>query len=112
MPGSERFEGTFQLNAFMDLKNVAYLKWGSTTGEIKMIWVHPEYRRRGIATDMYEYVQRLTSGMLIHSPRRTSQGNAWAHTVGGHLPANVFDRPMSTRDEYLGYRKEKSSLAS
>jgi GNAT superfamily N-acetyltransferase len=47
---------------------------------IGAISVHPDYQRRGVATQLWE-----AAGKPPHSPawNRTSEGDAWAKAVGG-----------------------------
>jgi GNAT superfamily N-acetyltransferase len=82
-----------------DYNDVGHLRW-SNLGPINYVGVIPEYRRRGVATAMYqlghqlarEYSDRVNSGPE-HSRDRTPEGDAWAKAVGGWLP------PIITKDE-------------
>lgn len=61
-------------------------------GFIEDITVSKEYRRKGIATKMWQ--AGLDGGYkLKHSDRRSPAGDAWAKRVGGDLPVNKYDEP-------------------
>lgn len=58
------------------------------TGEIAWIVVERQYRRRGYARAMWLHAQEC--GIEIqHSQYRTPEGELWARSVGGYLPAWV-----------------------
>lgn len=66
--------------------NYGRLEWDASTGKILNVHVKPEYRRRGIATGMYNYAQGLDVIKPAHSSWRTDAGDAWAKSVGGEIP--------------------------
>ena len=47
-------------------------------GQVGTIYVHPRFRRKGIATRMYE-----AAGRPPHSAELTEMGAAWSQKVGG-----------------------------
>lgn len=47
---------------------------------VSFLWVHPDYRRQGIARDMYDLAQRHND--VHHSEAQTEAGAAWAKRVG------------------------------
>jgi GNAT superfamily N-acetyltransferase len=51
-------------------------------GVISMIEVHPDYRRKGIATAMFNQAQQYRPKPL-HSDDRSYEGDQWARKVGG-----------------------------
>ena len=54
-------------------------------GQIAGVEVHPNHRRKGLATAMYQHAQR--EGIApVHNSMRTDLGEAWAKGVGGHRP--------------------------
>jgi GNAT superfamily N-acetyltransferase len=60
-------------------------------GTIQHIEVHPELRRQGLATKLYNFGHELNEDIDTipapkHSESRTAAGNAWATTVGGDVP--------------------------
>lgn len=73
-----------EINAIMDGATVGSLMWDET-GEISWVEVHKDYRRRGIASQMWSSSQHIDPPAR-HSSRRSRLGNLWAHKVGGELP--------------------------
>lgn len=67
------------------------------SGLISDITVDKPYQRRGIASEMFKLAtvahHALPSQYALpkHSQYRSPQGDAWAKTVGGHLPENEWD---------------------
>jgi ribosomal protein S18 acetylase RimI-like enzyme len=56
-----------------------------TDGTCYGIWVKPEHRRQGIATQMWQYAQ--TNGHNPqHSAERTADGEQWANSFNIPLP--------------------------
>ena len=56
-------------------------------GELDTVMVKPEHQRQGVATAMWNHAKVV--GINAHHGRhRTKEGDAWARTVGGHLPRN------------------------
>jgi ribosomal protein S18 acetylase RimI-like enzyme len=51
---------------------------------INLIETAPEHRRRGLATAMWHQAQAIHGGSIVHSPKRTAQGEHWARSVGGN----------------------------
>ena len=67
------------------------LEWDKSSGKIEDIDVHPEARRQGIASHMWDLAHQVAQETGTpapqHSPERTPEGDAWAKAVGGKLPA-------------------------
>lgn len=67
------------------------LTWNDQ-GEIQGVHVKPQYRRRGVATGMFNAATELANSESEwiptpeHSPNRTESGDAWAKAVGGVVP--------------------------
>lgn len=85
---------THRIHAMADGTEVGKMTWlkgrsvldpGREAGEILNLDVHPDFRRRGIASEMYRHGRAHTPAPQ-HSPERTPEGTAWAHAVGGHVP--------------------------
>lgn len=58
---------------------------------IREVDVHPNFRRQGVATSLWNEGHRLASENAMipapkHSSDRTTAGDAWARSVGGRLP--------------------------
>jgi len=72
-------------------KKVGTINWEHDTGKITGIHVQPEFRRKGVATGLYNEAVRLskTSGD-IPTPKITSDrsddGEAWATSLNTRLP--------------------------
>lgn len=69
---------------------------------IDAIWVHPNYRRQGLASRMKAEAERQVGYRLRHSIIRSAEGDAWAKSVGG-AGANdhrtlVVNNPISDQD--------------
>lgn len=58
---------------------------------IDMIQVHPDYRRRGVGTDMLQW-HRENVGPLDHSTNLTPNGRAWSKAQG-HNPKKWTRQP-------------------
>lgn len=75
-----------------DHGTVGYLSLGYSIGgqrKIRDIWVKPDFRRRGVATALYNYA--VNNGLNPkHSAERTNAGEAWARTVSKRLPRRFY----------------------
>jgi GNAT superfamily N-acetyltransferase len=76
------------------IRPIASLSWHHRTGEISGVYTVPEHQRQGVATALYQQGQEIASktrGVPTprHSEQRTRSGDAWARSVGGHLPGRV-----------------------
>lgn len=63
-------------------QQVGFLDWHPLTGRVHMVSTHEDFRRRGIATGMWQHSQ-ITAGKLGLTPPRHSDiqmpaGRAWA----------------------------------
>jgi GNAT superfamily N-acetyltransferase len=67
-------------------KRVGFLKWYAGHGEITDLEVLPEHRRKGVATQLWNQARAhsFANGLIPpeHSSARTSQGSAWASSLG------------------------------
>lgn len=72
--------------------DTAYIDW-EPSGELYYIKVPVEYRRRGIATQLWKSAQlyALHAGLPApsHSQYRTNEGDAWAKSLGEKLPSRI-----------------------
>lgn len=76
-------------------------------GDIAAIEVHPQLRRQGIATKMYNFVTKLHEDIPgipapVHSDERTESGQKWAASVGGpgYSPSQEVEHVPDS--DYLG----------
>lgn len=67
-------------------------------GSIEKIWVHPDHRRKGIATEMLRAAERQVGFKIDHGHELSQSGAAWAEQVSGR-PA----RPTYRGDGEFGY---------
>ena len=67
------------------------------SGLISSVLVENTHQRRGIASEMFRLANIAHQAMPgqyaspKHSNYRSPQGDAWAKTVGGHLPENEWE---------------------
>lgn len=59
-------------------------------GNIDDVHVHEDFRRQGIATELWNHANELADKGVIprplHSTQRTYEGDRWARAVGGKVP--------------------------
>lgn len=77
-----------QIEAIQDDERLGYILWHKSNGEIEKLWVMPEHRRKGIATQLWNEACK-SKVHPTHSQWRTSDGEAWAQTIGGFLPPQL-----------------------
>jgi hypothetical protein len=53
------------------------ITWGPS-GEIGNVETHPDHRRRGLATQLFDYVKQNHRPDLRHSPTLSEDGKAWS----------------------------------
>jgi hypothetical protein len=78
-----------RITARLGNEYAGHMLW--TSKEIRNIEVDPEYARQGLATAMWRHGNKLAADNARipkpqHSAVRTSEGDAWAKSVGGALP--------------------------
>ena len=92
-PGPASVPQVASVHAFAHLLPVASLTWAvghDEEGDIGLVYVRPDWRRRGVATALMSVAVDLADAngwpAPRHVARRTPQGDAWARHVGGELP--------------------------
>jgi hypothetical protein len=61
---------------------VGFLKYSSSLGKVGFVNVKPEHKRKGVATQMWEYAtQHPDLPNPQHSTTRTEEGEAWAQAL-------------------------------
>lgn len=85
----------------------AYLSKKNNMFRIEGIDVHHDFRRKGIATGMWNHA--VNSGInLVHSDERTDSGELWARKIGGpgheiswskDIPVKILQRGADKSDE-------------
>ena len=78
-----------QVSLSDDPTDVAHLAWNARG--VHNIEVPTEHQRRGVATGLWNEAHRLAEQNARipapkHSADRTTEGDAWARSVGGRLP--------------------------
>ena len=85
--------GEHEIAAFKGKQKVASFVWDRDSGEILGVDVIESLRRKGIATAMWDRAHREAEKRELtypeHSAKRTTEGDRWAKSVGGHLPPLV-----------------------
>lgn len=77
---------------------IGFIQWNSK-GTIEAVYVKPEYRRQGVATQMFDHAKNITENKLDtfstyekankpikHSNKKTNEGKAWAAEVDKSAP--------------------------
>lgn len=79
-----------RIDIFNNAGAVGYIEWDVDDGEIQKVFVGKPYRRQGVGTYLWELVEKWTSENNMtepeHSSKRTFEGDAWAKSIGGHIP--------------------------
>ena len=69
---------------------IGHLTWGPARTKIMQLWVHPQYRRHGVADALYQRSKWIEPGLQHHTDR-TGAGDAWARSVSGDVPEHLDD---------------------
>lgn len=84
-----------------------FMSWGTSwededggEGVLNSIDVYPKFRRKGVATAMWNHAKDLAKtdkniSYPIHSTFRTHEGDVWANSTGDFVPHN--DMPEKLR---------------
>jgi GNAT superfamily N-acetyltransferase len=78
-------------------------------GEIGYIETHPDLRRKGLATKLYNTATELHGEIdslpaPLHSKLTTSSGKAWAKAVGGPIGGKGYSEQHVPDKDYKSYR--------
>jgi hypothetical protein len=70
---------------------VGAILWDRRSGEIESVGIEEEYRRQGLATELYHLAIAISSSPVSlpipkHSVARSPEGHSWALAVGGEIP--------------------------
>jgi len=65
-----------------------YLDWTNNPhgAQINSVWVHPDHRRQGLATQMLAHAKAHGVDPK-HNEQRTESGDAWARSTGATSPS-------------------------
>lgn len=99
VPPTESWHDTHQIVAYpKDVdptkkpeSDVGVMNWFKTGGQVSELFVGRDFRRRGVATGMWNEAQRIAQQdpsvpAPRHNPMRSRAGDKWARSVGGELP--------------------------
>ena len=79
-----------RLDFFNKQGAVGYIEWDKDDGETEKIYVGEPYRRKGIASHIWEVATEWANDNKQlppeHSSRRSESGEAFAQSVGGYIP--------------------------
>ena len=73
-------------------KEIARLSW-SKDNTIEWITVHPEYRQRGVARELFNQVKQDVEPELAHSNQTTPLGKLFQEGMGHESKPKHFDNP-------------------
>jgi hypothetical protein len=81
---------------------VGHLSWFTDTGMIQYVRIRDGYRRKGVATAMFDKAKEVTPS-LHHSEDLTDDGKAWSQVVGSKTAS--YDGTLIARGLTLGVEK-------
>jgi GNAT superfamily N-acetyltransferase len=90
---SNSTENYGEVHAYSGEEHVGQMRWATRTskyskrpGEIVEMYVHPEARRQGVGTAMWNHASENFEQGPAHSPARTPLGNQFAQSIGTPVP--------------------------
>ena len=91
-----RSGGFVDVKAQLKGEDVGFLTFRDNDGRVEDIGVDDEHQQKGIGTGMWRHAQMLHKTGQIpvapqHSDYRTPEGEAFAQSVGGHIPKNTAE---------------------
>jgi GNAT superfamily N-acetyltransferase len=98
--------GFASIHALVDLIAVGSLKWDAfDTGEVTMVQVNPDWRRRGIGAALFKAAEAATEihgwrAAPLQSSMRSSEGDPWARALGAEPATELW-----WADDELGGRE-------
>lgn len=88
-PPTRRYPNDHQLRAHApDGTEAGHITWFEDDGEIAGVETHPDYQRRGLATELHRRAREI-SPHLTHSDDRTDSGEQWVKSLSKE--GNVID---------------------
>jgi GNAT superfamily N-acetyltransferase len=74
---------------------VGYIEWSKDDGKVDKIYVGEPYRRKGVATYIWEtateWAEKNNQLAPEHSSRRSYEGEQLAQRIGGYIPRLTDD---------------------
>ena len=89
--------GYHAVAAAHDGQIIGHLTWGPGRTKINRLWVHPQYRRHGVADALYQRSKWVEPGLQHHTDR-TEAGDAWARSVSDEVPEHLDDTTSGDAD--------------
>jgi GNAT superfamily N-acetyltransferase len=100
-----------RVQAYVDDHPVGHLEWlkegnplsmvtDRKPGEVSFIYVHPNYRRQSIASEMFDWAKENAAPDLHHSQRRTDLGDKWVGYEQQRVAAVADDTIDRLRGEF------------
>lgn len=71
-------------------------------GVLTLVGVQPRWRRKGIATALWNQARKLSGLPLNTAPVRTALGEVWLQSLGIDAPLELLNGPMTGREETIG----------
>lgn len=107
-----------RVQAYVDDHPVGHLEWlkegnplsivtDRKPGEVSFIYVHPNYRRHSIASEMFDWAKENAAPDLHHSQRRTDLGEKWVNYE--QQRAAAIRMAMPAEDAYDGNWKNRKT---
>lgn len=88
-------ESDNRLDFFCNKGAVGFIVWSKDDGEIDKIYVGEPYRRKGVATHIWEtateWAEQNNQPVPEHSSRRSYEGEQFAQSIGGYIPRLTDD---------------------
>jgi GNAT superfamily N-acetyltransferase len=113
--GVHPFLGDNWLEAHHEGKTVARLYWKTDKhprpGEISLVQVHPDYRRRGIASDMVNTVREEIDPNIQFSSSVSPDGKAWSKANGYKPPKGESWQNLKPRNDASEWRESRLATA-
>jgi hypothetical protein len=79
-----------RIDVFNSSGAVGFIEWDADSGEIEKVAVGTPNRRKGVATELWDlataWAEENGAEPPSHSSRRSADGDAWARSIGGHVP--------------------------
>ena len=84
-------DDSHRIDAFNESGAVGYIEWNDDDGEVDRVFVGRPYRRLGVGTRLWElateWAEKHDAVPPEHSSTRSEEGDAWARSIGGHIPS-------------------------
>lgn len=76
-----------RVSAVSKEQTIGALEWNKEDGNVKAIMVNPDYRRKGVATSLWDKAHEISNNKKIakpvHATNATEEGAAWIRGYKG-----------------------------